>query len=215
MKYQVEYSERVAYLVEELQTMEIERLLQRLKQYDETGVTFEHSLRVGEMCGSVGEVLGLCPKDVRTITMAGYLHDIGKLFVPKEILQKPDKLNEEEREMIKNHPHRGIQLIKRIVPPEAEEGVAGHHEFQEDPYGRRGAERRAAAREEKNDRRSAKDFGTVIAQVIAVCDTYDAHRYPRPYKLGMSLEDALSLVSIGYCGDEKYLHALGKVLSSK
>src|SRR6185436_9734624 len=76
--------------------------LLQLKEFDEYTTT--HSLNVSVLTMALAESLGLAQQDVRTFGIAGLLHDLGKVSIPAEILNKPGKLSEEERSIMQKHP---------------------------------------------------------------------------------------------------------------
>src|ERR1700737_4152757 len=83
--------------------------LLQLKEFDEYPTT--HSLNVSVLTMALAESLGLATEDVRTFGIAGLLHDLGKVNVPTDILNKPGKLTEQEREVMQQHPTAGAKLI--------------------------------------------------------------------------------------------------------
>jgi len=83
--------------------------LLQLRDFDEYTTT--HSLNVSVLVMALAEYLELAPQDVRTFGVAGLLHDLGKVKIPQEILNKPGKLTDEERQIMQNHPVDGAKLI--------------------------------------------------------------------------------------------------------
>ena len=83
--------------------------LLQLREFDEYTTT--HSLNVSVLTMALAESLGLAQQDVRTFGIAGLLHDLGKVNVPEEILNKPGKLTDEERSIMQQHPAAGAKLI--------------------------------------------------------------------------------------------------------
>lgn len=92
--------------------------------------TFEHSLNVGVLCVVFGKFLGYSENELYNIGMGGILHDIGKMLVPEEILNKPSGLSDYEYEVIKNHPELGFQYLQQIevISPLSRIVVRAHHE---------------------------------------------------------------------------------------
>ena len=92
--------------------------------------TFEHSLNVGVLCVVFGKFLGYSQRELYNIGMGGILHDIGKMLVPEEILNKPSGLCDYEYEVIKNHPELGFQYLQQIevISPLSRIVVRAHHE---------------------------------------------------------------------------------------
>lgn len=85
-------------------------MLHNMRQYDDA--TFAHCMNVALICNIFSRWLGMSAEDTELVTACGLLHDIGKLLVPKEILQKPASLTFAEFEIIKRHPVEGYRVLK-------------------------------------------------------------------------------------------------------
>jgi putative nucleotidyltransferase with HDIG domain len=83
--------------------------LLKLRQFDEYTTT--HSLNVSVLAMALAEWFGLGARDVRAFGVAGLMHDLGKVKIPKEILNKPGKFDDREREIMKAHPAEGAKII--------------------------------------------------------------------------------------------------------
>ena len=107
--------------------------------------TEEHTRRVALLAARVGEELKLSATARRQLAVGGLLHDIGKLSVPLEILNKPGKLTDDEFAAIKRHPGDGRKLLEELGGfPEAVRGlVSDHHERLDGSGYPRGLKRRA------------------------------------------------------------------------
>ena len=140
--------------------------------------TGEHSRRVARMSIVLAREMGVMPDAIQTIDTGALLHDIGKIGIPDAILLKDGPLTEEERAIMKKHPHIGYNFIKAGPGmEEASEIVLAHHERfdgQGYPRGLKGEEICLGAR------------------IFAVADTYDAIRADRPYSKGRSAEETLA-----------------------
>ena len=131
-------------------------------------------------------------KDIPSVAAAASLHDIGKLAVPEEILNKPGPLTEEEFEIMKTHTINGAKMIRAVKSYENEplmkyayEICRWHHERWDGrgyPDGLRG------------------DAIPLSAQVVAMADVYDALTSDRVYKHAFSYEKAISMILGGECG---------------
>ena len=75
--------------------------------------TESHSARVGELAGRLGERLGLGERECELLRRAGSLHDLGKIGVPDDILNKPGPLTEDEWEVMRRHPDIGADMLAR------------------------------------------------------------------------------------------------------
>jgi putative nucleotidyltransferase with HDIG domain len=145
------------------------RLLKRLAVSLEAGdpYTHGHSQRVARHASMVAKTMHLPRRQREKIKLAGLLHDIGKLYVPAEVLNKPGRLTDEEFEIIKRHPTLGAEVVERLGDPELTAMVRHHHErFDGTGY---------------PDRRQATDI-PLGARILSVADTFDALTSRRPYR---------------------------------
>lgn len=91
--------------------------------------TYVHSMNVALICNLFAHWLKYSPEDSGILTLAGLLHDIGKLMIPSEILKKPGKLTDEEYQVIKSHPSLGYDILKKQnVDPRIATAALHHHE---------------------------------------------------------------------------------------
>jgi putative nucleotidyltransferase with HDIG domain len=141
--------------------------LLRMREYDEYTTT--HAMNVAVLAMAFTEFLGLSPKDVRAFGVAGLLHDIGKVRVPREILLKPGLLTPEERLIINSHPVEGARIIFETEEQlELAAVVAYEHHIMIDGGG-------------YPPLRYRRDCH-YASRIIHVCDVYDALRTRRPYR---------------------------------
>jgi putative two-component system response regulator len=121
--------------------------------------------------------------EVDLVLAAARVHDIGKIAIPDRILNKPDRLTDEERAEMESHPQRGADFLARYPDFRRGVGIVLHHHERIDgkgyPHGLSG---------------DAIPFG---ARVIAVADTFDAVTSDRPYRHGMSAEQAAQILLDG------------------
>ncbi len=137
-----------------------------------------HAWRIARLAGRVGLRLGLPRRDLWSLFCGALLHDSGKLFVPGRILNKPGRLDEAEWLVVRRHPGLGARLVRFLpgCPAAVVKTVLHHHERwdgQGYPHGLRGHEIPLAA------------------QIVAVCDVYDALCSQRPYKRAWTQAEAL------------------------
>lgn len=145
--------------------------------------TCGHSDRVALMARRLGEELGMDSKECEQLYMTGLLHDVGKIGVPDEVLNKPGRLTTEELELIKQHPVIGYRILKHLrqfnyVLP----GVLHHHEAVDGsgyPHG------------------LMDEAIPVSARILAVVDAFDAMTSCRPYRDAMPTEKAESILLKG------------------
>ena len=139
--------------------------------------TSGHTHRASTMAARLGEHLGLSSTDLYHLRQGAYLHDLGKLCVPDEILRKPGPLTREEWAVMQSHAVQGYELAARIdgLSPETLNVIRSHHErWDGSGY---------------PDRLGGTDI-PLFARIFAVCDVYDALISERPYKRAWTHEDA-------------------------
>lgn len=136
-----------------------------------------HSERVTEYSVRIAEELGINPQEVEFIRYAALLHDIGKINIPDQILNKPGKLTDEEFAIMQRHPAYGAQIMEPVK--------AFHHIL---PYMYHHHEKFASG-----GYPSGKPGGEVplAARIITVADAFDAMTSDRPYRKGFAAERAL------------------------
>jgi len=170
----------------------------RLKSKDET--TYLHSLAVSGMMTLLGRSLDLDEEMVANLGVAGILHDIGKLLIPDEILNKQGKLTDSERQIIRNHPEAGYDLLKAY--PELPQVVLDvcrlHHEVLDGsgyPLGLK-----------------QKDL-CICVQLSTVCDVFEALTSIRPYKRPWTTTEALDwMFARPHLYDRKMVIRLGSLI---
>lgn len=141
-------------------------LLADVKSYDE--YTFVHMVNVCTLSMSQAESLGFKGKPLRQIGLAAVLHDVGKLFVPDEIINKPGKLSPEEWEIMATHPLKGVRhLMKLSEMPKLAVVCALEHHMRWDGQGYPVVEEGWKPH--------------IVSQMISVADVFDAMRSKRPY----------------------------------
>jgi putative nucleotidyltransferase with HDIG domain len=176
----------------------VRALLVRLAHKDD--YTAEHTRGVALRAVQVGEELGLAPVRLRELAVGGLLHDVGKLAVPNEILQKPDALTDEEFDVIKQHPGQGSELVRELgFSARVARLVLDHHERLDGSGYPRGL--------------GAPDLD-IETRILAVCDVFDALLSKRVYRDAWRLEDALELISreAGTKFDPACVEALERVI---
>lgn len=141
-------------------------LLSNLKDYDDS--TYAHSLNVSIICRVFGQWLKMSNEDLDVLTVCGILHDLGKLLIPPEIIQKPGKLTPEEYEIVKSHPYLGYKHVE-LTPLDSriKSSILQHHEKCNGTGYPSGL---------------TSDFINPFAKIIAICDVYDAMTAKRVYR---------------------------------
>ena len=139
-----------------------------------------HSTRVAKYTAMLAKELGCDEETVEKYYRIALLHDIGKIGVPPEVLNKPGKLTDEEFETIKSHTALGYEALKEInIMPELAIGAQAHHE-------------RPDGRGYPNHLQG--DQIPRVAQIIAVADCFDAMYSNRPYRNRMNFDKVISII---------------------
>lgn len=142
-----------------------------------------HSRRVAGVCKEVLNTLAVQGPEAELILSAARVHDIGKIGVPDEILQKPETLDPEERRIIETHVHVGAELLKQYHDFARGKDIVLHHHERWDGTGY-----------------PSRLKGWAIplgARVVAVADSFDAMTTDRPYRRAYSVEQALAILQEG------------------
>jgi putative nucleotidyltransferase with HDIG domain len=153
-----------------------------LREFDEYTTT--HSLNVSVLTMALAEEMGHGPRDVRAFGVAALLHDLGKTRVPLEVLNKPGRLSDAEREIMQRHPADGARLIlasDRQLDLAA--AVAYEHHIMIDGGG--------------YPRRRQSRACHCASTLVHVCDVYDALRTRRPYREAWEQERVLQYIQDG------------------
>ena len=139
-----------------------------------------HSSRVAKYTTMLARELGCDEETAEKYYRIALLHDIGKIGIPPEVLNKPGKLTDEEFEIIKSHTSLGYDTLKDIsIMPELATGAQAHHE-------------RPDGRGYPNHLKG--DDIPRVAQIIAVADCFDAMYSNRPYRDRMNFEKVVAII---------------------
>jgi putative nucleotidyltransferase with HDIG domain len=139
--------------------------------------TFGHCERVAELAVRLAEALALPVSELTVIRMGAYLHDLGKVQVPDEILNKPGKLTDSEMDVMRQHTIYGIEMLSGIeFPWDIKPIVRSHHE----KYDGTGYPDRLRG-----------DEIPLAAQIVGIVDVYDALTSTRSYRAAMTHSEAL------------------------
>ena len=173
--------------------------LSRLKTAD--NYTYLHSVSVCVLMIALGRQLGMKDDMLKQAGIAGLLHDIGKVFIPDEVLNKPGKLTDEEFNIVKTHPVKGWEFLKNSG--EVNDlilDVCRHHHERVDGMG-------------YPDKLSGEAL-TLFARMGAVCDVYDAITSNRSYKKGWEPVESIRKMAEWNNGhfDEVVFHAFVKTV---
>ncbi|HWR19960.1 MAG TPA: HD-GYP domain-containing protein [Clostridia bacterium] len=154
-----------------------------IRSYDD--YTYSHSLNVAIIAGVMGGALGLNRKDLNELVTGALVHDIGKVFIDKRIINKISRLTHDELEDVRRHSRLGYDYILTSdnIPEASKIAVLTHHERFDGygyPSGLRGKEI------------------PLFGRIICLADVYDALVSDRPYRRAMLPSDALEYIMSGY-----------------
>ena len=161
------------------QTINPLNLLASLKSEDE--YTYVHATNVALLTMALAEYLGFEGKPLENIGTAALLHDVGKMVIPDEILNKNGALDTDERTLMETHPLRGIQYLatQKDIPTLALIATMEHHlKFDGSGYPR--------IREDWRP--------NIVSQMVSVADVFDALRSKRPYRGPIPQEKIMSIL---------------------
>jgi len=177
-----------------------------------------HAWRVSQYAVKLGEKVGLSETELFIVNLGGLVHDVGKIGISDAILLKPDKLTDKEYEIMQQHPQIGNDLISsHPLFPILVDSVFQHHE-------------RVDGNGYPNN--SSGSNLSIIGRITAIADAFDAMTSTRPYRKGMTAENALRILAsergkqfdselvdqftalaeagvldhiLGHCGDERLM----------
>jgi HD-GYP domain-containing protein (c-di-GMP phosphodiesterase class II) len=157
----------VPIIVEMSELPDISRILIHMEERDT--YTYRHSIGVAVLARLIGKLKQMSEAELQELTVAGFLHDIGKVRIPEEIVQKTGKLSPDEIDEIRRHPEYGYEIMHRSPGITERQALAAlqHHEREDGsgyPFGLTGA---------KID---------PFSKIIAVADVFHAMISRRPYK---------------------------------
>jgi putative nucleotidyltransferase with HDIG domain len=156
--------------------------LLKLKRFDQYTTT--HAMNVSVLSMALAEFIGLAPKEVKMFGISGLLHDLGKVTIPADILNKPGKLTDEERLVMNNHTIEGARIILETEEElDLAAVVAYEHHIKIDGGGYPSLRYPRACHQASN--------------IVHVCDVFDALRTDRPYREAWPTERALGILAEG------------------
>jgi PAS domain S-box-containing protein len=165
--------------------------------------TAGHQRRVAQLSSDIAKILGLKGEQYEGLTMAAFVHDIGKILVPADILSKPGKLTKPEFEMLKDHTRIGYEILKTIeFPWPIAKIVLQHHERINGtgyPSGLSG------------------DQIVLESRILAVADVVESMSSHRPYRPALGIDKALEEINLnrGVLYDATVVDACIKLFSDK
>lgn len=143
--------------------------------------TAGHSVRVAKFSAKLGECIGLSGGELALLNEGALMHDLGKIAIPDHILNKPDKLSDEEYNIMRSHPIKTAEIMKPLRRYAKHREIAAWHHEQWNgkgyPDGLKG------------------DEIPLLARIVSIADSWDAMTGDRVYRKGMSEEKALSIMT--------------------
>ncbi len=143
--------------------------------------TAGHQDRVAQLAVAIAEQMGLSSEQIEGLQLGASIHDIGKIYIPSEILNRPGSLTEHEFGMIQSHPQVGFEIMEGVsFPWPVKEMILQHHECIDGsgyPHGLKGHEI------------------ILEAKIIAVADAVEAITSHRPYRPSLGVHKALNVIN--------------------
>lgn len=188
----LEFAEKIVDQILEAKTVSLD--LMDMRSFDD--YTYRHSVNVAVLSTVIAMGMGYGREDLIDLCVSAVFHDLGKMLIDKDILNKPGKLNPQEFEIMKQHPQLSYDMLaeKWNIPARVRMGALCHHENEDGsgyPKGLTGEKIHP------------------FAKIIHVTDVYDALSSKRPYKEACSFSEALEYL-MGGCGtmfDKKVVEA--------
>ena len=164
-------------LSEKMTSIAMFDMFHNLRSYDD--LTYVHSMNVALICNIIGRWIHMDDEDLEILTLAGLLHDIGKVAVPSDIISKPGKLTTAEFNRVKKHTVEGYKVLKNLpIDERIKDAALLHHERCD------GSGYPLSYKDEK-----IPDF----AKIVAIADVYDAMTAARTYRGPMCPFNVISM----------------------
>lgn len=156
----------------------LDSLIESINEHDTYGGG--HSYRVAELASGLATVMGFARKDIALVEFAALVHDVGKIAIPDRVLNKPDRLSEEEFLLIKLHPIAGASILSRVEGMEAVVPIVLHHHERWDgtgyPSGKAGTDI------------------PIESRMLFAADALDTMTSERPYGRLYTIDEALDVI---------------------
>ena len=171
-------SDTASILADSRSNLQVFDMLHSLRKNDD--LTYVHCINVALIATIIARWINLAEEDIKVLTVAAILHDIGKLMIPEKILLKPGKLTDEEFQTIKTHVNLGFNLLKeQQIDSRIKEACLLHHEKCDGsgyPFNLKG------------------DKIPLLAKIITIADVYDAMTAARVYRGSMCPFDVIKIM---------------------
>ena len=191
-------------LIEELKQLHLGTLTALARAIDaKSSWTAGHSERVTKLALKIGGALGLPPEELDILNRGGLLHDIGKIGVPADILNKTGKLNKMEEDLVREHVRLGVRILEPIAAFEAITPIVLHHHERFDGLGYPDG--------------LIGEAISLSARIFAVADTFDAITSHRPYRHAVERGQAIEIIKQGAGSkfDPRIVEALVAVMAEE
>ena len=149
--------------------MAVRSILKALNAKDH--YTYGHSMRVAHLCLCTGKKMGLNAQELYDLEISALFHDIGKIGVPDSVLLKPERLDEDEFAVMKQHPEKSAEILEDFPIFSDIAKYAKHHHERFDGRG-------------YPDQLKGEDI-PLFSRIILIADTFDAMTSTRPYRKGL------------------------------
>ena len=171
-------SDTASILADSRSNLQVFDMLHSLRKNDD--LTYVHCINVALIATIIARWINLTEEDIKVLTVAAILHDIGKLMIPEKILLKPGKLTDEEFQTIKTHVNLGFNLLKeQQIDSRIKEACLLHHEKCDGsgyPFNLKG------------------DKIPLLTKIITIADVYDAMTAARVYRGSMCPFDVIKIM---------------------
>ena len=166
-------------IIEEVNNkIDLVQCINQLRINDE--YTYSHCINTAILSSVFAKEFSFGEKPLKEITLGAMLHDLGKMRIPKVILYKPDKLSQEEMNIVKRHPELGYKMIKQMDIPEVVAEMAYNHHEKSNGSG--------------YPRKLREEQLSVYDQILSIIDVYDALISDRPYKKAIPFHQAINIL---------------------
>ncbi|MEM9037448.1 MAG: HD-GYP domain-containing protein [Actinomycetota bacterium] len=156
----------------------VHRFVADLERKD--AATRDHVVRTAELAMRIGGRMGVPADQLRELGVGALLHDVGKIEIPDEVLNKPGRLDDDEFEIMKSHAAIGRRMLEDTVGLRDVAPIVGGHHERWDGRGYPG--------------RLAGEDIPLAARIVSACDAFDAMAQNRVYREGMGMEKALAIL---------------------
>ncbi|MFC1731855.1 HD domain-containing phosphohydrolase [candidate division KSB1 bacterium] len=176
--------------------------LNSLKTHD--NYTYQHSIDVTVTATMIGKKVQFNARQLQELAVGCLLHDIGKIFIPKEALNKNGKLDNQEYDLMKEHPAIGYEMLRSFLPILPTHVAYQHHEKQDGSGYPRGMSGRNKIKRPDYDKSIS-----VLGEIAAIADVYDALTSDRPYRKAMLHDKVIDILK-----ENAYSHFNAEILNS-